>query len=568
MADNTDLNAGSGGDKITTREFSHGGDTSKTQGVFLFGISGTEGSYTAAAIDGTAANGLEVDVTRVQGTVTVDGSGVTQPISAASLPLPSGAATAANQLPDGHNVTVDNASGGSAVNIQDGGNEITVDQATHDNLNLNANLQVGDADVAATNPVPTAPDNFVSTINSTTSPLGSGASFAPANGDDCRYYTSVTITLFADQDSATDGMTFEFSTDDTNWDDSYDFTLSAGTTRRFQFPVTARYFRVNYTNGGTGQGAFRVQTILHRHNVLTSIHRLVDNASPDRSAQVVKSALIAQINGTGDFTPIQANAAGVLKIGGSVDVDDISAGTQTNDVKITMDGETVQVQSNSANLATQTTAAAIQTAVEIMDDWDETNRCAVNPVSGQAGLAGGTGTDAANALRVSLATDIPLPAGTNGIGKLTANSGVDIGDVDVTSISAGTNLIGDVGLSGARTSGGTTLYKNIDADESEDQVKGTAGQVYWIHAMNLSSGTRFLKFYNATAATVTVGTTVPDLTFPIPTQGDTNGAGFTLSIPNGIAFGTAITIAATTGVADNDSGAPGANEVVVNLGYA
>ena len=35
-----------------------------------------------------------------------------------------------------------------------------------------------------------------------------------------------------------------------------------------------------------------------------------------------------------------------------------------------------------------------------------------------------------------------LPAGTNAIGKLAANSGVDIGDVDVTSISAGTNVIG------------------------------------------------------------------------------------------------------------------------------
>lgn len=36
----------------------------------------------------------------------------------------------------------------------------------------------------------------------------------------------------------------------------------------------------------------------------------------------------------------------------------------------------------------------------------------------------------------------------------------------------------------------------------------------------------------------------------------------------GIAFSTAITVAATTGVADNDTGAPGANEVVLNLGYA
>lgn len=35
-----------------------------------------------------------------------------------------------------------------------------------------------------------------------------------------------------------------------------------------------------------------------------------------------------------------------------------------------------------------------------------------------------------------------LPAGSNAIGKLAANSGVDIGDVDVTSIAAGTNTVG------------------------------------------------------------------------------------------------------------------------------
>lgn len=139
--------------------------------------------------------------------------------------------------------------------------------------------------------------------------------------------------------------------------------------------------------------------------------------------------------------------------------------------------------------------------------------------------------------------------------------------VDVASITAGDNLIGNVGI-GVRTSGGTTPYKNLDVDETEDEVKGTAGQLYWLHVINLAATKRYLKFYNATAANVTVGTTTPVLTLPIPTLGDTNGAGFNLAIPNGIAFGTAITIAATTGFADNDTGAPGANEVIVNLGYA
>lgn len=151
---------------------------------------------------------------------------------------------------------------------------------------------------------------------------------------------------------------------------------------------------------------------------------------------------------------------------------------------------------------------------------------------------------------------------------LQANSGVDIGDVDVTSISAGSNLIGDVGLSGARTSGGTTIFRSIDLDETEEEIKATAGQLYWLHAMNLAATKRYLKFYNATAATVVVGTTTPVLTFPLLTQGDTNGAGFNLAIPNGIAFGTAITAAATTGIADADTGAPGANEVILNCGYA
>lgn len=72
-------------------------------------------------------DGTDLAGVTAAGALQVDGSGVTQPVSAASLPLPTGAATAANQLPDGHNVTVDNAAGASAVNIQDGGNSITVD---------------------------------------------------------------------------------------------------------------------------------------------------------------------------------------------------------------------------------------------------------------------------------------------------------------------------------------------------------------------------------------------------------------------------------------------------------
>jgi hypothetical protein len=41
------------------------------------------------------------------------------------------------------------------VSIDDGGNSLTIDQPTHDNLNANANIQVANTDVGAANPVPT-----------------------------------------------------------------------------------------------------------------------------------------------------------------------------------------------------------------------------------------------------------------------------------------------------------------------------------------------------------------------------------------------------------------------------
>lgn len=222
---------------------------------------------------------------------------------------------------------------------------------------------------------------------------------------------------------------------------------------------------------------------------------------------------------------------------------------------------------------TQASDSPAVVALQIMDDWDESDRAKVNIIAGQAGITAGAGTVGASTPRVTLASNDPAVTALSAIqtavqlidNMISGNEAqVDV----VAALPAGANLVGDVGLSGARTSGGTTPYKNLDVDQADAQVKGTAGQVYWIHAINLGTAPRYLKFYNATAANVTVGTTTPVLTFPIPTQGDSNGAGFTFSIPNGIAFSTAITIAATTGFADNDTGAPGANEVIVNLGYA
>jgi hypothetical protein len=64
---------------------------------------------------------------------------------------------------------------------------------------------------------------------------------------------------------------------------------------------------------------------------------------------------------------------------------------------------------------------------------------------------------------------VVLAAGTAGIGKLTANSGVDIGDVDVASIAAGDNNIGNVDLASAIPAG-TNLIGKISAGQDTASI--------------------------------------------------------------------------------------------------
>lgn len=117
------------------------------------------------------------------------------------------------------------------------------------------------------------------------------------------------------------------------------------------------------------------------------------------------------------------------------------------------------------------------------------------------------------------------------------------------------------------TTGGCSIFRSLDLDESEEEVKATAGQVYGLMFTNTATSTRWLKFYNATAANVTVGTTTPVITIGLPGNTSDDISGVFSNGGLGITFDTAICVAATTGVADNDTGAPAANDVIVNVFY-
>lgn len=269
---------------------------------------------------------------------------------------------------------------------------------------------------------------------------------------------------------------------------------------------------------------------------------------------VRRDANTSLVGTDGDYAPLQVDADGKLK------------------VEIFNGGDTLTVAAHAVTNAGTFAVQIVDTSFAVADGNalgegvlvqgdDGTDRKNINVDAS----TGDVQVDVTNT--VTVAAHAVTNAGTFVTqATLQAADGTDIGDVDVASIAAGANLIGDVGV-GVRTSGGTSIFRSIDLDEGTlEVVKASAGQIYWIHIMNLSTGVRYVKIYNATSGTYGTGT--PVLTFPVPTQGDSNGAGFTLSIPNGIAFGTGISIGAGTGVADNDTGAPGTNDVVVNIGFA
>lgn len=95
-------------------------------------LANTGANGTPVVVSGAVTTGGLTDTQLRATPVPVSGTffQATQPVSAASLPLPTGASTAALQTQPGvdiGDVTVNNAAGAAAVNIQDGGNSITVD---------------------------------------------------------------------------------------------------------------------------------------------------------------------------------------------------------------------------------------------------------------------------------------------------------------------------------------------------------------------------------------------------------------------------------------------------------
>lgn len=101
----------------------------------------------------------------------------------------------------------------------------------------------------------------ISYLNSTKSILTSSGVFY-GRPEDVSEYGQIVISLNTDQDSAANGLKVYQSSDSTNWSVVRQYSITGNVSFNKHIQLYARYYKVEYTNGGTDQTEFRLQTKL------------------------------------------------------------------------------------------------------------------------------------------------------------------------------------------------------------------------------------------------------------------------------------------------------------------
>lgn len=154
----------------------------------------------------------------------------------------------------------------------------------------------------------------ISALNSSSATLTSGSVYT-GTGEDVTNFSEMRVSVFSNVASATDGLSVQQSSDNTNWDITDTYTVAASTAgqgKTFVVPRQARYFRVVYTNGGTNQTSFRLQTILNRTATTGSSQRATDGYTNETDLEQGQSFLMGYNGATWDR--LRTTGTGVLSV--------------------------------------------------------------------------------------------------------------------------------------------------------------------------------------------------------------------------------------------------------------
>lgn len=167
------------------------------------------------------------------------------------------------------------------------------------------------------------------------------------------------------------------------------------------------------------------------------------------------------VDTTNEVAPLQVDANGRLKVeafsgetlpvSGTVGVTGVATEAK-QDTQIT----------HLATIAGDTTA--IETAVQIMDDWDESDRAKVNPIVGQAGVAAGAGAVGATVQRVTLASDDPAVASLS-----------VLDDWDETDRAKVNLIVGQAGVAAGAGATGATVIRVVEANGAGKTILSAGG---------------------------------------------------------------------------------------------
>lgn len=150
--------------------------------------------------------------------------------------------------------------------------------------------------------------------NSTTTNLAAGATFTGTGIEASPAYGTISVCIISSHNSATNGLKFQASIDNINWEniEQYNYVAANGL-KSYSFSPSGRYFRLTYTNGATNTTELAIFTVLRSGAVKSSSHRIKDNIDGEHDAELVKAVLAAE-RPDGSFTDINATQGGNLKM--------------------------------------------------------------------------------------------------------------------------------------------------------------------------------------------------------------------------------------------------------------